>query len=49
MLGSDYPFPLGEHHPGKLVEDSTSFSQEQKDKLLYYNTKEFLNIPKDKF
>ncbi len=20
-LGSDYPFPLGEHHPGKLIED----------------------------
>ena len=20
MLGSDYPFPLGEHHPGKLIE-----------------------------
>jgi aminocarboxymuconate-semialdehyde decarboxylase len=19
-LGSDYPFPLGEHHPGKLIE-----------------------------
>ena len=21
ILGSDYPFPLGEHHPGKLIED----------------------------
>ena len=20
VLGSDYPFPLGEHHPGKLIE-----------------------------
>jgi len=20
-LGSDYPFPLGEHHPGKMIED----------------------------
>lgn len=20
MLGSDYPFPLGEHHPGMLIE-----------------------------
>ena len=19
-LGSDYPFPLGEHHPGKMIE-----------------------------
>ena len=21
ILGSDYPFPLAEHHPGKLIED----------------------------
>ena len=21
ILGSDYPFSLGEHHPGKLIED----------------------------
>lgn len=21
LLGSDYPFPLGEHHPGKLIEE----------------------------
>ena len=21
ILGSDYQFPLGEHHPGKLIED----------------------------
>ena len=21
-LGSDYPFPLGEHHPGKLIKDA---------------------------
>ena len=20
-LGSDYPFPLGEHHPGKMIEE----------------------------
>ena len=22
ILGSDYPFPLGEHHPGKLIKDA---------------------------
>jgi hypothetical protein len=22
ILGSDYPFPLGEQHAGKLIEDS---------------------------
>ena len=30
MLGSDYPFPLGEHHPGKLVESMDEFSQAEK-------------------
>ena len=30
MLGSDYPFPLGEHHPGKLIEGSDSLSAELK-------------------
>jgi aminocarboxymuconate-semialdehyde decarboxylase len=20
-LGNDYPFPLGEHHPGKMIEE----------------------------
>ena len=27
LLGSDYPFPLGEHHPGKLVE--TVFAEDE--------------------
>jgi hypothetical protein len=22
ICGSDYPFPLGEHHPGKLIQES---------------------------
>ena len=30
VLGSDYPFPLGEHHPGKLVESMDKFSQAEK-------------------
>ena len=30
VLGSDYPFPLGEHHPGKLIESIDGFSQETK-------------------
>ncbi len=35
-LGSDYPFPLGEHHPGLLIENM-ELSTETKDKLLYKN------------
>ena len=30
ILGSDYPFPLGEHHPGKLIESVEEFSQSEK-------------------
>ena len=30
ILGSDYPFPLGEHHPGKLIESIEDWKQELK-------------------
>ena len=40
-LGSDYPFPLGEHHPGKLIEQM-DFSKPVADKLLYKNTQDWL-------
>jgi len=40
-MGSDYPFPLGEHHPGKLIEDM-NYSKEMKDKLLFKNAMEWL-------
>ena len=33
MLGSDYPFPLGEHHPGKLIESVQEMDEELKVKL----------------
>ncbi len=39
--GSDYPFPLGEHHPGKLIE-SMPFAEELKAKLLYENAMNWL-------
>ena len=44
VLGSDYPFPLGEHHPGKLIESMSSLSGESKDKLLWKNAVSFLGI-----
>lgn len=40
-LGSDYPFPLGEHHPGKLIEEVITY-EENKKKLLYKNALTFL-------
>ncbi|CAG8646777.1 9476_t:CDS:2, partial [Ambispora leptoticha] len=44
MLGSDYPFPLGEHHPGKLIEECDALSDEDKEKLLSGNALKFLGI-----
>ncbi|CAG8551075.1 11057_t:CDS:2 [Paraglomus occultum] len=44
MLGSDYPFPLGEHCPGKLIDQCDWLSEEDKEKLLGINTLKFLNI-----
>ncbi|KAJ1564452.1 hypothetical protein HK096_007914 [Nowakowskiella sp. JEL0078] len=49
ILGSDYPFPLGEHHPGKLIEDMTQLTDEEKGKLLSGNALEFLNLEKSLF
>lgn len=42
-LGSDYPFPLGEHHPGKMIEEM-ELSSAVKDKLLSANAKQWLGI-----
>jgi aminocarboxymuconate-semialdehyde decarboxylase len=47
-LGSDYPFPLGEHHPGKLIE-SMDFAKGLKEQLLYKNALNWLNITNDHF
>lgn len=40
-LGSDYPFPLGEKHPGKLIEKMKTGSKLRK-KLLFKNAMEWL-------
>lgn len=41
MLGSDYPFLLGEAHPGKMIEDSVS-NMKLREKLLFANACKFL-------
>lgn len=48
VLGSDYPFPLGELEPGLLIAQS-DFTAETKEKLLSLNALEFLNISPEKF
>lgn len=45
MCGSDYPFPLGELQPGKLIQDS-KFNDQLKERLLSDNACEFLNLDK---
>jgi aminocarboxymuconate-semialdehyde decarboxylase len=41
--GSDYPFPLGEHRPGELIE-SMDLSDEIKAKMLANNALEWLGM-----
>lgn len=48
VLGSDYPFPLGEHHPGKLIE-GMEMDDALKDKLLVGNACEFLGLDRTKY
>lgn len=48
VLGSDYPFPLGELEPGKLIE-SMPYSTEMKKKLLHKNALNWLGIRQKEF
>ncbi len=43
-LGSDYPFPLGEHHPGALIESMPEFDESVKEQLLWRTAHEFLRL-----
>jgi aminocarboxymuconate-semialdehyde decarboxylase len=43
-LGSDYPFPLGEQHPGELILSIDEFTEEEKRNLLGGTALEFLGI-----
>lgn len=49
LLGSDYPFPLGEHHPGKLIEEVYKDNTELRDKLLAGNALKFLGLQRSQF
>jgi aminocarboxymuconate-semialdehyde decarboxylase len=43
-LGSDYPFPLGEAEPGRLIESMADLSLETKHRLLAGTAREFLGL-----
>ncbi|PVU97222.1 hypothetical protein BB560_003178 [Smittium megazygosporum] len=48
VLGTDYPFPLGELEPGKLVEDCDWLSDHQKRLILGLNAARLLHLDVDK-
>lgn len=45
-LGTDYPFPLGELQPGKLIE-SMDYNEELQGKLLGYNALDWLGVKRE--
>jgi len=47
-LGSDYPFPLGESHPGELI-DSCGFPEATRARLLHGTALEWLGLPGERF
>ena len=47
-LGTDYPFPLGELEPGKLILES-SYPNNVKEKLLSSNSLDWLGMKKSDF
>jgi aminocarboxymuconate-semialdehyde decarboxylase len=47
-LGSDYPFPLGEHHPGQMIE-SMDLDQQTRAALLAETALAWLNLNKEDF
>jgi aminocarboxymuconate-semialdehyde decarboxylase len=48
-LGSDYPFPLGEAEPGKLIESMADLPGPVKERLLAGTALEFLGLEKERF
>jgi aminocarboxymuconate-semialdehyde decarboxylase len=47
-MGSDYPFPLGEHEPGKLIAEMP-YSNDLKDQLLFKNALDWMQLPHTAF
>ncbi|XP_030912679.1 2-amino-3-carboxymuconate-6-semialdehyde decarboxylase isoform X2 [Geospiza fortis] len=49
ILGTDYPFPLGELEPGKLIDSMDDYDYQLKDKLKAGNALEFLGLSRKQF
>ena len=48
VMGSDYPFPLGESLPGSMIEKS-NIASSTKENLLFKNALDWLDLPHDIF
>jgi len=48
-LGSDYPFPLGELEPGKLIETHPGLSDAERERMLSGTALEWLNLAVEDF
>ncbi len=48
-LGTDYPFPLGEEHPGEMIEGMDDVSAEVKERLLSGTALEWLGLERADF
>ena len=44
MLGTDYPFPLGEEKPGELIDKNKDIKPLQRDQLMYKNALNWLGL-----
>lgn len=49
MLGSDYPFPLGEDVPGTMIQSMADLTAKTRSKLLWDNAMSWLNLSPTKF
>lgn len=49
MLGSDYPFPLGEAVPGTLIKEMPDLNPKLRASLLWDNAMRWLNLTDDRF
>lgn len=49
LLGSDYPFPLGEKTPGQIIEKMPGLDAKLKEQILGTNAMEFLGLDKQQF
>ena len=48
-LGSDYPFPLGEEMPGKIIESIHNLSNSEKENIYYKTALDWLDLDINNF